>query len=182
MKERPIIFYGPMVEAILDGRKTQTRRIVKPQPGDGMINVLRYNRSDWPCPYGQPGDRLWVRETWGINPNDYYGCDEKDRKNFVHYRADSSFEPRWKWRPSIHMPRWASRLTLEITGVRVERLQKMVELDLISEGFQDHFDGKTFYPAGYFFKETWNSLNSKRGYGWDTNPWVWIVEFKRINR
>ncbi|MEQ1751860.1 MAG: hypothetical protein ABL974_20730, partial [Prosthecobacter sp.] len=158
MKECPILFSGPMVRAILDGRKTQTRRIVKPQPsylveskcstyatslvdrhGDlypGLAAFGVYSEEEaWPCPYGQPGDRLWVRETHrydGLDPN--IAKQMRDPKTVQHRSdADDEFV---KWLPSIHMPRWASRITLEIVSVRVERLQDITEADAIAEGIE----------------------------------------------
>jgi len=187
MKELPILFSGPMVQAILDGRKTMTRRVVKPQPAGDEFNgfnafgeAIFYPRSDDSddaglrrCPHGQPGDRLWVRETWQHNP---YGG--------IVYRAGSGIlncDGRG-WRSPICMPRWASRITLEITAVRVERVQDISEEDAMSEGamFCNHgveHDGM-HYRCG--FCALWNSLNAKRGYGWDTNPWVWVLAFKRL--
>jgi hypothetical protein len=164
MNERPILFSGEMVRAILEGRKTQTRRVIKPQ--------LRIN---YKCPYGQPGDRLWVRETWQcFKPN----TEEIINPNTVNIRAlayRATNEWRGKWRPSIHMPRWASRITLEITAVRVERLQDIGEVDAMREGDptceNTHID---------WFRALWDSINAKRGYSWESNPWVWVVEFQRI--
>jgi len=181
IKERPILFSGPMVRAILDGRKTMTRRVIKypavtvehdriiagrfidPKTGcvDGQFDVIA-------CPYGQPGDRLWVRET-------YNSCGGKP-----FYRADGELHPDWKWRPSIFMPRWASRITLEITAVRVERLKDITIEDAQAEGVTPlgvEGDGRRWRAA---FRELWDSLNAKRGHGWGANPWVWVISFKRV--
>lgn len=196
MEERPILFNGEMVRAILDGRKTMTRRVVKPQPeqdtdcpyhiGTGIERVART------CPYGKPGDRLWVRETF---------CDRNNNGEQIKplYRADGQeyedgdgwhFEPKWK--PSIFMPRMYSRITLEITNVRVERLQKINNTDALAEGTPGAWVENSEYPGGYnenqnkahvfFFRQLWDSINAKRGYGWDANPWVWVVEFERIKK
>jgi len=204
MRERPILFSGAMVRAILEGRKTQTRRAIKPQPemldsGDCRVRVNR----DWhtgpvdylildvmprfACPYGQPGDRLWVRETFG------YRDDGK-----LYFRADQTlgqFNVE-RWRPSIHMPRRVSRITLEITDVRVERLQNISEEDAVVEGLDALLyvsdglgnwvppDGETLsstYPsAKHWFSCLWESINGPGS--WSANPWVWVVEFKRIEK
>jgi hypothetical protein len=181
MKERPIIFSAPMVRAILGGAKTQTRRVVKPAGWDpasaeygkariavhpnapkmGLQAYFHHLESDtWHgvgCPYGKPGERLWVREEWAPRTLGAWPTLEKHMKPI--YRADED-RPEWRhiWKPSIHMPRWASRITLEVTGVRVERLQEISEADVIAEG----------NPWGVY-------LNS-----WAANPWVWVVEFRRL--
>ena len=170
MKERPIIFNGDMVRAILDGRKTQERRPIKPQPiwvGDPSV-PFRTKDADPKgiirCPYGAPGDRLWVRETWRM-----------DAVNIgAEYRATISalMEHVAPWTPSIHMPRWASRITLEITAVRVQRVQDITEEDALAEGMVP-LDRST---PREMFAEVWQSI-----YGnWPANPWVWVVEFRRI--
>lgn len=197
MKERPILFNSEMVRAILDGRKTMTRRAVKPQPeqdtdcpyhiGTGIERVART------CPYGKPGDRLWVRETWRGKDWGY------SRPKEIIYRASNDFygnhretttHPDVKWTPSIYMPRWASRITLEITNVRVERLQKINNADALAEGTPGAWVENSEYPGGYeenenkvhvfFFRQLWDSINAKRGYSWDANPWVWVIEFERV--
>lgn len=204
-KERPILFSAPMVRAILDGRKTQTRRIVKPQPVfDGRFwNLYGASWSDRIStvpvipghslavrnPYGQVGDRLWVRETWGINecgkrvslapaawPNGW------PVKRLV-YNANENI-PTYSKRVSIHMPRWASRIDLEITDIRVERLNEISEGDAIAEGCERVFaaDGSD-YGAGLTtaceqFETLWESINGPGS--WAANPWVWVVEFKRV--
>lgn len=217
IKSRPILFSGDMVRAILDGRKTQTRIIVKPQPHpdtEAMRDIPRTNRwwagyehadtehgveyrplgsdqqYEWHCPYGVPGDRLWVREAWQPVRLGFDYCD-------VQYRADGKGEHRverypdydgrklaqhygdkcgWglSWCTPIHMPRWASRILLEVTGVRVERVQDISEDDAVSEGLPD----AQYHPNP--FAELWDSINAKRGYGWSDNPWTWVVAFKVI--
>lgn len=179
MKERPILFSGPMVRAILDGRKTQTRRIVKPQPTNDyvtfmplsseLVGVTKHggpidNRGWLHCPYGKTGDRLWVRETW---------CPDVEPYTF-RYKADGG-EPLERWRPSIHMPRWASRITLEVVSVRVERLQDISEEDALAEGITLVERGTS--PVDQFNK-LWESINGPGS--WEANPWVWVVSFKRI--
>ena len=131
-----------------------------------------------PCPYGVPGDRLWVRET-------FYSNGMCKNTMSCHYRAtyNGLFTPDtvpWKWTPSIFMPRWASRITLEITGVRVERVQDISEEDARAEGIPDEYRAghRIYYRPR--FKTLWDSINAKRGFGWDSNPWVWVVEFKRV--
>ena len=229
MKERPILFSGEMVRAILDGRKTQTRRVIKPQPPEGYFNspiqCIEYNRTEvdrwgeeipgklvfgfaneeqgWVCPYGQPGDRLWVRETWRAEemladqvgqpmPDHHfeaklvYSADGAIRHVATHcenYRLWMHEGPK-RLRPSIHMPRWASRVTLEITDVRVQRLLEITEDDAKAEGvtesdalFADDDYRPTYVPE---FQRLWDSINEKRGFSWESNPWVWVVEFRRV--
>ncbi|TDX29142.1 hypothetical protein DFO67_108186 [Modicisalibacter xianhensis] len=235
MKERPILFAGDMVRAILDGRKTQTRRIMKPQPEptpddytgpaghwwpsnevQSMVHVERELQNlggGWEglagtiCPYGQPGDRLWVRETWQgplvseeeMDADPSWAKDMSRYKDASHcvYRAsgdscefvDPDGDLVSRWRPSIHMPRWASRITLEIVSVRVERLQEISVEDARSEGVQawiDSFkDGPIYHQNSQLdaypvtaFSRLWQSINGDGS--WDANPWVWVVEFKRI--
>lgn len=180
MKERPILFSGDMVRAILAGTKTQTRRVIKPQPHDNWEN-------ERPCPYGVPGDRLWVRETWRDDSFDWeWGTQTK-----YSYRADyADGKGGGAWRPSIHMPRGASRILLEITGVRAERLQIITESDMQAEGIVPVMvDSGGMTPWGdgidvprydWPFIDLWDNLNAKRGYGWDVNPWVWVIEFKPL--
>ncbi len=201
MKEHPILFSASMVQAILDGRKAQTRRIINPQPrhviclAGEWVNVQPIEPGAVhpviKCPYGKPGDRLWVRETFRTQYGDdvcVYG-----------YRAD--YDPYQKgrvhgcskWKPSIHMPRLASRITLKITNIRAERLQDISEEDAKSEGitvipghkwrtFQEENEGKDWKPFTHRdgFMGLWNNLNEERGFGWESNPWVWAVSFKRI--
>ena len=152
------------------------------------------------CPYGAPGDRLWVRETWAFLGTDMnkWGRTHQLQTGVVRYTADASerrIETGWQnvepWmarragrRPSIHMPRWASRLTLEITGVRVERLQKISEKDAIAEGVDAvsmrDVPRQATPNRRTDFAHLWNKINAKRGHGWDVNPWVWVLEFKRV--
>jgi len=212
MKERPILFSGPMVRAILDGRKSQTRRVVKPQrhPFGDMLTAnevaLEFSSGTRSvrCPYGQPGDRLWVRETFqpifaeGV---EYKDTDWSTGKGYsIRYVAtdgitdwvdpDDNMTNRCK--PSIHMPRWASRITLEITGVRVERLQEISEEDAKKEGIEseggDPKMWKSYNPKlGWLsvddpamsYRTLWESINGPGS--WDANPFVWVVEFKRLD-
>lgn len=219
MKERPIIFNAEMVNAILSGRKTQTRRIVEPsmrtadvqfeihQNADGswkpmhLFNESHFdkNGSEQPikCPFGEVGDRLWVRETWSVVSHDFdddglmidYVPDRPAKA--VHekpfgrgyysghtiYAADGGFtwgdddgcvDGRSCWKPSIHMPRWASRITLEITDVRVERLNSINDADMRAEGMR----WKEEFPC------LWESIYGEES--WQANPWVWVIEFKRV--
>ena len=187
---KPILFSVDMVRALLAGRKTQTRRVVKDQ--DIPDEVYELIPGDMhPCPYGQPGDLLWVREAWS-------GCFDqghirvRDRHpDIVWYWADGNC-PDGDWekpRPSIHMPRWASRLTLRVTGIRVERVQDISQSDADAEGCPGFYspmhpdagvtDGQTPREE---FAELWNSINAKRGFGWDANPWVWVIDFEVIQR
>ena len=222
VKERPILFSGPMVRAILDGRKTMTRRVLNPQPpfyGDtakpsptvpgawdfasndpekrraSLRNFPTKNR------YGQPGERLWVRETFYIDDIHYVDGPVADagseiNREQLYFHADGGCcqqipecqcaevgKP--KWRPSIHMPRWASRITLEITSVRVERLQGINWSDAIAEGIKDPRRAylrvdRERGPVGQF-RELWDSINGERpNCDWKSNPWVWVVSFKRL--
>jgi len=246
--EKPILFKDDMIRAILEGRKTQTRRVVKSPaknmqasgaevikhraPGDkwygdhvwsmrgssGVWGDYTHERFLSMCPYGKPGDRLWVRETWcAVDDTDLNG------ERWVDYRATPRYSAEhpagWenapdspealKWRPSIHMPRWASRITLEITDVRVERLQDISEEDAIAEGAQHFPDLPGMSPYGqdcrwsmeqpesvyqclssarwafanYFCKLAGNApkgLHDEKP--WEANPWVWVIEFKRIDQ
>lgn len=206
MTERPILFSGPMVKAILDGRKTMTRRVVKKQPIDMLpMNVPNQwcalderaetgNRgSIRSCRFGVPGERLWVREAFGIfdaagNERAVgYRADGEDGEGYwrevleSRYFQDDYFPADEKWRPSIHMPRWASRITLEITDVRVERLQEITEEDAQKEGCDGWVleMGDDFGDSVVPFMHLWDSINGKK-YPWASNPWVWVVSFKRI--
>jgi hypothetical protein len=234
MKTRPILFSAPMVRALLDGSKMQTRRVVKPQPrerGDITSNNGELAWQTGPghfivstmptapksfieqCPYGQTGDRLWVRETWQAWHKSSHEYDEWEpisvvqasaskRPDFycgptcdaIEYRATSkSVGP---WTPSIHMPRWASRITLEITGVRVERLQDISEEDAWAEGCQrgEPTDNGGFFQAeerdpsgtGYrgwdnardWYADLWEAINGAGS--WEANPWVWCISLKMV--
>lgn len=194
MKERPILFNGPMVRALLDGSKTQTRRVVKPQPDwvnpDASVgNALtvakigkRVGMANRICSYGQPGSRLWVRETWAA-PHAYDHLPPRmiPQDARIHYAATED-RGGLLWRPSIHMPRWASRITLEVTGVRVERLQEISEADAMAEGVAEtakHLQGlSACLEHCYAYQDLWESINGPGS--WDENPWVWVVEFKNI--
>lgn len=183
-REKPILMNAFNVRAILTGRKTQTRRVIKSWIGADITDVPSSYRGFWrgmnkrigtwvtestKCPYGQPGDQLWVRETQWING----GYVASDPPNF----------PREGKTPSIHMPRWASRLTLELTDVRVERVQDISEADAQREGWdisnlpEGHCYDCTHHARDWFHG-LWDSINAKQGFGWDTNPWVWVIEFR----
>jgi hypothetical protein len=226
MKERPILFSAPMVRAILKGRKTQTRRLdglhdINLNPDGWKWNGERFDSKDglvtmWlgECPKGVPGDRLWVRETWGIG-----GARLVDP--CVNYRADGAQLPlighaspdTWSivgnrhgvndadllkvkegWRSSRFMFHWASRITLEITDVRVQRLQEISEAEAQAEGIES--DTSAFLHAGWriygdeqnmttsatkSFCSLWDSINAAHGFGWNQNPWVWTLTFKVLN-
>ena len=182
MKERPMLFSAPMVRAILDGRKTVTRRIVKARDLEWMDvhQGLREPDNAERCPYGQPGgDRLWVRETWAA-PHAYDHLPPRliPQDARIHYAATED-RGGLLWRPSIHMPRWASRITLEVTGVRVERLRACNEVDAIAEGAPWAACGapqEGSHKAG--FAQLWEQINGPDS--WDANPWVWVVEFRRL--
>lgn len=275
ISEKPILFSGPMVRAILDGRKTMTRRVIKchcntghitgnllgewglsvpPHQWNGDVDEINWRWrgekpqiGDWieqfqtdvddhdstivRCPYGKPGDRLWVRETFSEIPDQKpsgYFTDPKWINRKYWYAADND-KPTWggKWKPSIFMPRDACRILLEITDIRVERLQEITEEDAIAEGFvagdghpENGFHTESPYPAVAAFRSLWDQLNGNRGvcktckghgvvpawsgsveggslaidsrdcpdckgedksFGWDQNPFVWVIEFKRIN-
>ena len=167
---KPILFTDEMVRAVLDGRKTQTRRPLKPQPEklifDEMTASLLLPLSD--CPLGQVGDRLWVRETWAMDNN----CGH-------HFRAT---EPDYKpgaWNPPMYMPHWASRITLEITDVRIQRIAEISNEDCVAEGIPCFpTDGPDYQKVRFF--DLWDSLYAKKGFGWEANPWVWAITFKKV--
>uniref|UniRef100_A0A6M3JGG6 Morphogenetic protein n=1 Tax=viral metagenome TaxID=1070528 RepID=A0A6M3JGG6_9ZZZZ len=193
MKQHPILMSTPMVKAILCGNKTMTRRVIKPQPikiddafdgtwewkdkghyFDDLTLICELISS---CPYGQESDKLWVRETHfigGVKP-----------KEWVMYKAMDCPEKKWGeyiWRPSIFMPRWASRITLEITGIKVERVQEITDNDIYSEGALNVKD--TTFGSGFnkkVFARLWDSINAQRGYSWESNCWVWVISFKRLH-
>jgi len=190
MTERPILFKGEMVRAILDGRKAQTRRAIKPAPtinGVGAIFDEGDRQEDFvepywvfpeTCKYGKPGDTLWVRETWTQYPFNFNPepCD-------AWYKATSNGPPPpFKWRPSIYMPRWASRITLRITDIRVERLQDISEDDAKAEGVKPLDYAAHHVAAGcgarIAFEQLWTTINGPGA--WDANPWVWVVAFERV--
>ena len=175
MKESPIVFSPEMVRAILEGRKTQTRRVIKKPEQYEEIRDCAFC-----CPYGQVGDRLWVKETWGAWP--HLGGDYQ--RESLRYRADGEYESEynaWRWRPSIFMPRWASRLTLEIIKVRVQRLQEISAEDVVAEGvLPPNPHGWLPDIARLKFGLFWDTLNAKRGYDWASNSWVWAIEFQRM--
>jgi hypothetical protein len=134
------------------------------------------------CPYGAPGDRLWVREAWAVGNRDkdvIFAADEQWQCNGVSNPPPCNANTVWSycWRPSIHMPRWASRITLEITGVRVERVQDISEADARAEGVELQAGDLSYINL---FCDLWNSIYDKRGFGWAANPFVWVVEFKRV--
>lgn len=215
---KPIIFSTPMVQAILSGKKTQTRRVIKPQPSWGKviteqealsralsgfdpygfrINTPTQSEAVTNAPY-KPGDILWVRETWQETDVCHAGGGYDLHTKFV-YRAD--FQPEEgvrtpeKWRSPIYMPKEAARIFLRVTGVGAERLQEISCDDAIAEGTiewicEEHKSGTYIDNAmrgaacakpERAFALLWDSLNAKRGYGWDKNPWVWVIEFRRLN-
>ncbi len=196
MKETGTIFQGWGVRAILEGRKTQTRRVIKPQPPSDWGGTSERAALLIHCPYGQVGDRLWVRETHiaGRGVGGYAPGVDPDKEPFgktidVIYRADDGENERTAgpWTPSIHMRRVYSRITLEITGVKVERIQDISEEDAKAEGITAKYVGGSLslanmdylsYQAG--FCEVWDSINAKRGYGWNVNPWDWALTFKVV--
>ncbi len=208
MRERPILFSGEMVRSILDGRKTVTRRVIKRLAGFGPITdfqisttkgydfEFRNKRKLWnsvlrgrvvgACPYGQPGGRLWVRETWATDDP----LDPQDALT-VFFRATDHETCGQPWKPSIHMPRWASRITLEVTGVRVERVQGITQDQAIAEGCSA--DGYWKMNEGLScggrtdrrpmavqrFNRLWDSIAAP-AFKWAVNPWVWVIEFKKL--
>lgn len=199
MTDHPILFKADMVRAILDGRKTQTRRVIKDdclqavrfeELSSIMNTPPRYKNGKWvyelqsavddteyyeiKSSYGVPGDLLWVRETWAMH-------DE-----YIIYRADLDDWaclddcPDHKWKPSIFMPKTACRLWLKVKSVRVERVQEISEDDAICEGTKGGGGHPDFWAGA--FHDLWDSINAKRGYGWDKNPWVWVIEFERYDK
>jgi hypothetical protein len=208
MKETPILFSTPMVQAILEGRKTQTRRIIKPQPSTPSHITYLINEPIHICPYGLAGDTLWVRETWATSkalnhtkPSDLlpgFGCEYKAGGTSLH--GINNLVDRGRWRTSIHMPKVAARIWLEITDVRVERLRDISEKDAINEGIEklqygkpglNQYSVKTKDGIKYgystncetakeCFNELWASINGQESL--ETNPWVWVIDFKRIEK
>ena len=225
---KPILFSGAMVRAILDDRKDKTRRVVKDIPDCFENLVVESFTHEQPFPGSycydseypedgviklkdvyQPGMRLWVRETWRPSTKSLPpGIEYKADNLLIWFDGNEPQEARdtickssreGKWHPSIFMPRWASRITLEVVSVRVERLQEITEEDAVREGVRDELKNDTFYPAVYNFRTLWDSINGKKRYGykidpdtdkryryekpyypWDSNPFVWVVEFKRV--
>lgn len=210
VKERPILMCSSMVRATLAGLKTNTRRIVKPQV-KGLHNDptvenpdkhpliwvwrhdVEWDRWIWrKCPFGKPEDRLYVRETWRLHDEDYSDPPVSElaqavRQQDVHYRADEPEQDGAGWRPSIHMPRWASRITLEITDIQVERLHEITEAGAKAEGLSSGEDrsyshaehGLPYTPYKDAFEALWDKLYGKK-HSWLSNPWVWSIRFKRI--
>ncbi|QLV92607.1 hypothetical protein HV270_11085 [Citrobacter freundii] len=226
MTERGMIFNGDMVQALLDGRKTQTRRIMAIQPEHSELGLRRvidsknvrdngkyfWSQSDarglkmrskvFGCPYGEVGDRIWVRETYqgplfDFDQMDAYCKDSTpfEKAQFCIYKADGKPAPEFFdaddnlhccWRPSIHMPRWASRILLEITDVRVERLNAISQADAIAEGAPPSHPSIDCVSQEYgfpdfsrsWFGQTWQHIYGEES--WQANPWVWVIEFKRI--
>lgn len=187
--ERPILFSATLVQATLGGRKTQTRRVIKPQPP--KWEPLSFTKDVWTwrdsadrvrccistsdCPYGQPGDRLYVKEA--LKRCGKWAFYEQDGTAVQVGNHDS----KWEWNrpllPARFMPRWASRITLEIVSVRVERLQEISEEDATAEGMAA-LPNSDWYPTWrQTFLHYWDSLNAKRGYGWNKNPSVWVIEY-----
>lgn len=237
-KERPIIFSTPMVEAILEGRKTMTRRVIVPQPeyitGKGKRKMYCWKGGCFAldffpnnstvldhCPYGKPGDILWVRETSQEKPAMGEHCGhcrmcKKFKGKYIYrasfYHLGQEHSPCNYWKPSIHMKREAARIFLEVVSVRVERLNSITEADAKAEGVEKFNQCKTLYEDrirnriiacgggahpivdcvdcdkykntsfknGFMF--LWETLNAKRGYSWNSNPWVWVVEFRRVKK
>jgi len=229
MTEHPIIMQGWGVRGIIDGRKTQTRRVITRILGKGRVTEFGPSTTrgyDWHfrdrhmrwhdvhtpwlmerCPYGKPGDLLWVRETWKVQPTP--GCSFGDsmmgRKLSVFYKDETrrdfvgeaingpgihvdiaalDYDPMKYgiWRPSIHMPKWAARLWLRLTDVRVERVQDITEADAVAEGVTPCGEHATLCPDHCYrneFAVLWNSINAKRGYSWVSDPWVWVLTFEK---
>ena len=182
----PVLFNTVMTRAILDGRKTETRRALKPQPLSGAGGMWQWKDCQWMdgglgfpksgikdyAPY-QPGDILWVRETWAYNRDMWlYKAD---------YPASEDFS--WaKWHPSIHMPREAARIFLQVKKIEVQRLQEMVLADVLLEGIKEADD---YYETWDRWHSTWNSTITQRDrdkYGWEVNPWVWVIRFERCEK
>jgi len=219
VKETPIICTAESVRGILDDKKTETRRVIKPQPGRNIIQTAavtwRYSDREgidarsptWRCPYGSPGDLLWVRETWAhyhditriVRPDGASYAEVSD--GLAGYRADGfdSIEDfkehiKWeigracegvetksdRWQSPIHMPRWASRITLKVMDVRVKRVQEIDTWGIECEGYPDV--GYVPLARRDWFIDLWDSINAKRGFSWRSNPWVWVIKFEREGR
>ena len=198
VKERPLLYSAPMVRAILAGDKSQTRRMVSLQPKAPTVWVGHDGLWRWGqphqfpsvedfeigmrCPHGEPGDRLWVREAFALY-RDLDGHHPVYRADVADHEGRSPTAEGWK--PAIHMPRWASRITLEITEVRVERVQSITPADALAEGIAEYAAAKGHGDSGRAhpveaFAELWDEINAKRGFSWAWNPWVWAVSFRRI--
>ncbi|EPM4139792.1 hypothetical protein ACTLOE_002772 [Klebsiella variicola] len=195
MKERGMIFNAEMVRAILDGRKTQTRRPIKWKQTRFTEIGEREDGSKWPwsedaehacdfwhpCPFGAVGDRIWVRETWAR-----YNIDQNSHDIAFRATTPEDWPEEGRWRPSIHMPRWASRILLEITDVRVERLNAISQADAIAEGAPPSHPSIDCVSQEYgfpdfsrsWFGQTWQHIYGKES--WKANGWVWVIEFKRV--
>jgi hypothetical protein len=211
MSEKAILFSGPMIRAILDGRKTQTRRVIvsscmndrdkiyktiTEHKGKPFFCVGLYKDSDifecdgqkiidavYFCSHYRPNDVCWVRETFALVPETAYRLSNviqtknpQDPHECAVYRADWDQSPPSLWRPSIHMPRWASRITLSITDSRIERLQDMTLDDAVEEGFGPY----AMLDPRDDFRAYWDAKITKHGHRWDSNPWVWAIKFKRL--
>lgn len=194
VKERPILFSAAMVRAILAGEKTQTRRAIKGVENDNCLHkgkhhfhVLDIEKSVLHCPYGKPGDAIWVREAWrsrGDGGRDNYISPRHLRPHGVWYEADgiaTESERVGKLRSSLHMPLWASRILLEVVSVRVERLTDICDQDAEAEGIsflRNIPDADETLSATKLFEALWESINGAGS--WEQNPWVWVIEFKRV--
>ena len=200
MKAHPILFNAESIKAILDGRKTQTRREIKCPPdllrvNDGQIWKREAPDGVWfhwlpvtYSPYGQPGDHLWVRETWAasrlfddLKPSEIYPDDTS-----LWYKAGGDHvlpgDEKGKLRSSIFMPRWASRITLEVSSVRVEQVQDISHADALAEGIDPDAPYNNYGTGSIYrdtFAELWDSINAKRGYGWNVNSWVWVLGLRK---
>lgn len=187
MKEHPILFSTPMVQAILEGRKTQTRRIVKPQLNENLHLcrdlVAEYNNGILiKCPYGKKGDLLWIRESWQFDKKFPLSTEEPNKSAFTYFfKADKMdhVQRLIKWRPAIHMPKDAARIWLQIEEVRVERLQDISEEDAKAEGIMVYEKGTDWLEAKFGFQILWETINGIES--WHENPWVWVVKFKVLS-
>lgn len=220
-RERPILFSGEMISAILDGKKCQTRRVIKPQPDlrpGTMLTPMRERistaywhwKDEWwwqdpqpsmlaQCPYGAPGDKLWVRETWGIYSESWtdYGWEGDgivdigiqkslprgsmhSKYHIVYKESGYEADEGERWKPSIFMPRWASRLTLEVVSVKVERVSEICVDDVVAEGIELDMSDSQYWRENTIgrYAELWDSLNAKRGFPFSGSPWCWAITFR----